>query len=155
MPISEEHLAELKKFFDKPVSQTGTKPLKNAIEVAIYIEGEGPVTLTKKDGVAIILAQAPTAPDMTFWVSMKALQELNEIQTQDVGDIGVGILKLMAHGDPGFKIKAKVHIGLFTLLRNGYLNVLPLGGPAVMKFLATKGFTGIGKIKEAISHLKD
>ena len=61
---------------------------------------------------------------------------------------------LMLSQEESLRLKAKVHIGSFQLLRNGYLGILPLGGVTVMKFLASKGFSSIGKIKDAISNLK-
>src|SRR5205823_2220193 len=97
----------------------------------------------------------PAKPDMTFHVGPKAVATLVATETEEIGEIGVAILKLMAHEDPEHKIKAKVHIGLFTLLGHGYLSVLPLGGATVTKFLASKGFSSIGKIKEGISRLRE
>ena len=48
-----------------------------------------------------------------------------------------------------------VFVGPFDFLTHGYLGILPLGGATVMKFLASKGFTGISKIRDAISKLRD
>jgi hypothetical protein len=60
----------------------------------------------------------------------------------------------MASADAACKVKAKVHVGIFDMLRKGYLGVLPLGGTAVMKYLGTKGFGSIGKVKDALSQMK-
>lgn len=144
----------LKELFARSVCRKATGPLRKGIELAVHLNGEGPVTLTKTAEGLDVLSKAPAKPDMTFHVPEKALLELLGTQTEDVGEIGVAILKLMAHGDPAYRIQAKVHIGPFDLLRNGYLGVLPLGGATVMKFLSTKGLTGVGKIKDAIGRLR-
>lgn len=153
--MSSELVTQLKGFFERDVCQRATKPLRDGIRIAVEIEGEPPATLMKRGGRMEVLAEPADKPDMTFRVGPKAIPTLAATTTTDIGEIGVEILKLMAHSDPAYKIGAKVHIGLFELLRNGYLGVLPLGGATVAKFLATKGFTGIGKIKEGISRLRE
>jgi len=147
-------VTQLKEFFSRPVCNAATKPLREGVQIAIYLDDQGPVCLTKKNKAMTVETTAPAKPDMTFWVPAPAVATLTSLTTEDVGEIGVEILKLMAHDDAAHRISAKVHIGTFDLLRHGYLGVLPLGGPAVMKFLASKGLTGVGKIKDAISKLK-
>jgi len=149
-----QSLDRLKEFFQRPVCRKGTAPLRKGIEIAVFLDGEGPATLRRAADGMEVLNQAPAKPDMTFRISGSALGELLKTETEDVGEIGVAILKLMAHSDPAMRLQAKVHIGAFDLLRNGYLGVLPLGGATVMKFLSTKGLTGVGKIKDAIGRLR-
>ena len=129
-PIPESSINALKTFFDRDACQRATKPLRDGIEIAIYVEEGGPLTLTKLNGRAAIVPASPAKADMSFWVTEKGMKQLVGNVTDDVGEIGVAILQLMAHSDPAYRMKAKVHIGLFDLLRNGYLSVLPLGGPA-------------------------
>ena len=130
------------------------EPLKKGTEIAVHLAGEGPATLVREASGPKVLATPPSNPDMTFHLSRLGLEELIKTETEDVGEIGVAILKLMAHEDPGYRLQAKVHIGPFDLLRKGYLGVIPLGGATVMKFLASKGITSIGKIKDAIQRMK-
>jgi hypothetical protein len=152
--MSDSSIADLQAFFSRPVAQAGTGPLKDGFEVALYIDEEGPATLTKQNGTAVILATPPRKADMTFWISRAGLQKLMDSQATEVGEIGVAILQLMTSSDPSLQMKAKVHAGMFDLLRKGYLGVIPLGGATLMKFLSSRGFTGIGKIKDAISRLR-
>ena len=133
----------------------GTAPLRDGIEIALILADGTKATISRRAGTTHVTAGAPPRPDMTFTLGAKSVEPLLAIQSDDVGEIGVEILKLLAHEDPDYRLKAKVHIGPFDLFRHGYLNVLPLGGPTVMKFLASKGFTGLGKIKDAISSLRD
>ena len=87
-------------------------------------------------------------------VPQKGLDRLLALSTEDVGDIGVEILKLVTSQDKDTRMTLKVKVGMLTMVRNGYLGVLPLGGTTVMKFLASKGFTGLGKIKQGIESLR-
>lgn len=144
----------LKEFFASPISQKGTKPLKNGIEIGIHITDCPALTLLKQEGKVLLSEGIAKCPDMTFWIGKKGIHQLVETKTDDIGEIGIAIIKLMLSQDPDIQLKSKVHIGTLQLLTHGYLGVLPLGGSTVMKFLATKGFSNIGKIKEAISHLR-
>lgn len=152
--IPDTTFEKLKLLFQKEVVQRATKPLRTGVEIAVYIDGNGPVTLKKTADSLLAEDRVPQSADMSFWVTTQALQELLKQESSDIGEVGVSILKLMAHSDPQLKMKAKVHIGAFNLMRNGYLLVLPLGGGTVMKFLASKGLTNLSKIKDAISSLK-
>jgi hypothetical protein len=153
--VPESSLLLLREFFDRPLSQEATKPLRDGIEIAVYIDKEGPATLGKNGGRAVVTDGIPAKPDMTFWVTTPALKQLNETKTEEIGEIGIALCKLMLSSDPNLQLKANVHIGLFDLLRNGYLGVIPLGGASLMKFLASHGFGSIGKIKDAISKLRN
>ncbi len=154
MPDSQVYFKELSDFFSRDVCQRATKPLREGIQIAVHVAGAEAMSLSKKGGRLSVEAGPPKKADMTFLVPERALRELTATDTNEIGEIGIAILKLMAHSDPEMRISAKVHIGLFDLLRNGYLGVLPLGGAPVMKFLASKGFNGVGKIKDAISRLR-
>lgn len=153
-PIPEAAKAALNDFFKRDVAIRATAPLKDGVEIALFVDDAGPLCLTKKDGRPQINDTTPKRPDLTFWATTKGIEDLCKEKTEDIGEIGVMILKLMASSDPALRLKVKVHIGGFDLFRNGYLGVLPLGGTTVMKFLASKGLTGIGKIKDAISSLR-
>lgn len=150
----QKHYESLAAFFRRDVCQRATKPLRDGIVIAVAVDGEAPLSLTKMGGRMEVTMEKPAKPDMSFSLTAKGLEQLSSLQTEDIGEIGVGILKLMAHSDPAYRMTAKVHIGMFDLLRHGYLGVLPLGGPTVMKFLGAKGFGSIGKIKDALSRLR-
>lgn len=153
MPVNPSHLEALQAFFQKPIAQQGTSPLSNGTTIAVYLDNEGPVTLTRFAGKAVIEDKVPAKPDMTFWVPGKALEHLNSQDWKSVGEVGIEIVKLMV-GDEAAKVKAKVHIGPFDLFRHGYLGVVTLGGPSFLQFLASKGLTGIGKIKDAVNQFR-
>ncbi len=152
--VIEDHFASIQRFFERGVAQRATRPLRDGITIAIHLDGKGPVTLTKQNGSAVVLKEVPQKPDMSFWIPGPGIQTLTAVTSEEVGEVGIEILKLMAHSDPAYRVVAKVHIGPFDLLRHGYFSVLPLGGPTFMKFLGNMGFNGIGKIKDAISKMR-
>ena len=145
---------QLKDFFSRDISQKATQPLKNGIEIEICIDGAPSLTLTKKNNKLELLSTPPKNADMSFWIGNKGVEELVQCETEDIGEIGIAIIKLMLASDPKFQLKSKVHIGTLKLISHGYLAVLPLGGPKIMSFLASKGFANLGKIKDAISQLR-
>lgn len=152
--IPEIDFENLKKLFSKVPSQTATKPLREGIEIAVYINESGPVTLSKSAGRAVVTNLPPIKPDMTFWATSEGVKELAELETDEIGEIGIAICKQLLSKESNKILKAKVHIGTFDLLRNGYLGVIPLGGTALMKFLGSQGLGGIGKIKDAIAKFR-
>lgn len=147
-------LEKLKSLCARPVFQAGTAPLKKGVEMAVHIDGGQAVTLARTDEGAVVLERIPASPDLTLLLPSSAIETLSQTATEDVGELGVEILKLMSHAERDKKIHVKVHIGLLEFVFHGYLGILPLGGPTVMKFLASKGFTSIGKIREAIANLR-
>jgi len=151
---SKDNIVLVNAFFGRAVSRRGTKPLKQTVLMALYIDESEPLSLVKRDGFVQAEAKGPDSPDLSFWAPRKALEQLQQNPTEDLGELGVGIVKLMAHPDPNFRIRTKVHIGIFELMRKGYLSIIPLGGTTLMKFLASRGLTGIGKIRTAIQSLR-
>ena len=146
--------SRLQEFFSRDVSTRATKPLKDNIEIALHLDSLTPVCLTKTDGKLLLKESVAKSPDMSFWVSSAAINQLCDFQTEDIGEIGIQIIKLMLTENTDIRLKVKVHIGSIALFTHGYLGVLPLGGATVMKFLASKGFSNIGKIKDAISKVR-
>ncbi len=146
--------SELKRFFDKPACQKATAPLREGAAVCIVVSGTR-LGLVRQSGKMEVTESAPKKADMTFELPIESLKELADNPTEDIGELGIAILQLMAHSDPTRRMGAKVHIGPFDLLSRGYLAILPLGGGTVMKYLASKGLTGISKIREGISRMRD
>lgn len=147
-------LEQIKEYCDRNVFQAATAPLKEGVAFAIYVDHAGPVTMVKKGNRMTVVDEAPTEPDITAEIPGAALEELLKQKTEEVGELGVALLKAMSDADAQKKIRVKVHIGLLTFVFHGYFGILPLGGPTVMKFLSEKGFTSLSKIKEAISALR-
>ena len=144
---------QIQAFFDRDICLRASKPLKEG--VVFFLEADkSPYAVTKHKGRLVVSQGKPTDPEMTFTLPLKALQRLEATTTDDIGEMGVEVLKLVLSPDPDEKISSKVHIGPIELFLRGYLSVLPLGGPTVMKYLASKGFASFGKVKDAISRMR-
>ena len=153
VPMAESLLSLVRSFFDRDICARAAKPLKLGVTLLVQID-ETPFTVTKENGRLDTSEGAPAKPEMSFFVPRAALDTLLAEKTQDIGEMGVAVLKLVASQEAAKRITTKVSIGPLDLLLRGYLAVLPLGGPAVMKYLASKGLTGIGKVKDAISRMR-
>lgn len=142
-------------FFRRDVCKRATAPLKAGVEIGVSVEGAPALTLTRTKQGFEVLERQPNKPDMTFSIPLSSLEALCQNPSEDVGEIGIAIIQLMAHSDPEKRMGVKVHAGMLDLLWKGYLNVLPLGGSAVMKQLGTMGFSSLGKIKDGISKMRE
>jgi hypothetical protein len=146
--------SKIQEFFDRPVAVKATSPLSADAEVLIKCDTQE-FTLSRKGKKNVVTEGAPAKPDMTFEVPPKALDILLGTHTEEVGEIGIAIASHMIHPNPEQRVTSKIHIGLMSLIRKGYLSILPLGGASFMKYLATKGLTSMSKIRETISKMKD
>ncbi len=151
--MADRHETRLRALVESDVFQSGMRPIKDGRTLAIQFPTET-LTLTKTGGHARVEAQAPTKPDLTFVIPEAALSRLEASQATSIGDVGIEIAKLLLEEDAALRMQTKVHLGLFDMVRYGYLGVLPLGGPAFMKFLSAKGFGSMSKIRNVISNLR-
>lgn len=149
-----EAYSTLAGFFDKPVCQLGTSPLSRSASINLYVETWGPFCLSRSQGGTQLTKIAAEQPDITVRVPWETLRELQSSQFENVGELGIAILKAMADPNVSKRIGTELHIGLVTFIRRGYLGILPLGGIQVMHYLASKGLTNLGKIREAIASKK-
>ena len=111
---------QLKKFFARDIAQKATQPLKNGIEIEICIDKATSLTLTKINNSLELLATPPKNADMSFWIGSKGVEELVKCETEDIGEVGIAIIKLMLASDPDIQLKSKVHIGTLKLISHGY-----------------------------------
>lgn len=150
----EEKWLALTELIDRPLFDEGMKPLSDSILVHINLEGDV-FSLTKQDAKPTLSDKESPNPNLSFTLSMEALERLKAEPNPTVGSTGIAIIKLLVHSDPKIRAGAKVHIGLFDLARLGYLSVLASGGAPLMKFLSSYGLSGMGKIRSAIEKFRD
>lgn len=152
--MAQETIELANRFFSRPETRGGAKPLKTGTEVELRIREDSPICLVKEK-TGFVAAPRPAAnPDITLTMQRTGFDALVSIDKQDIGELGVEILKLMAHSDPEKKIRVQVHIGVLKMATRGYFGIIPLGGKSVMSFLATKGFGNLSKIKAALEKLR-
>ncbi|MBI2604625.1 MAG: hypothetical protein HYW49_00960 [Deltaproteobacteria bacterium] len=156
-------LTEFKGFFEEnDLAKKAAKSIKDGREIEILVPDAGPVsdaplkfTFTKESGRNVLRDGAPTSPDLTFTLPKAAADEILTTPFESVGQVGLRIFEKMLSSDPKQKVRAKVHVGFLSLLSGGYLGVLVSGGGDVARFLASKGLSSAGKIKDVVSKMKN
>lgn len=152
---SEPAFSYLNHFFSSPQAQKTSATIRKGTEIAIQVEGLPSFCLKKDEQGLELLAQAPSHPDLTFYLGADTPALLSELRSEEITDLALSIFKLMVSDDPRKKIKVSVHVDFFRLINNGYFKVLAQGGPEVMRFLAEKGLGNFSKIKSIISQTKE
>jgi hypothetical protein len=151
---------ELKAFLeDNDVSRTASKPLKDGVEIGVHFHGHpGEYHIVKEQGRLAVKTGPARAPDWTAVISEAAVHHIKALPNPDIGDLGVELLKLMARGhkEPDADAFVKVHLSasFFTMLRHGYLGILPLGGPKVAKFLSERDLISVSGVKRVFKKLR-
>ncbi|NBX92174.1 MAG: hypothetical protein EB078_04295 [Proteobacteria bacterium] len=146
---------QLDSFFQRSVCQKAGAPLREDIEIGIQTDTNHTFSLIKNQGKLSLLRNSPSAPDLTFFLGSKSTEALSDIESDDIGEIGVTVLGLMLEQAKDYRISAKIHTHPITLFRKGYMGVLALGGSPVLSFLAKKGIGNLSSIKAAFLKLKE
>lgn len=155
--MEDKYLKQLKEFFEaREVCSKAAKPLRDSAsaEIAIPVENKT-YTFQRKDKKNVVSAGKPSDPDLYFALTPKALEELINYDSDEIGDWGVKVFSLIFTKDIEKKIVIKIKTGLLKLTFKGYLGIIPLGGAGLMKYLAKNGFSSLGKIKDALTKAKD
>jgi len=143
---------KLKAFLEnKPASKKVAGHLKSGVEVGVVI-GNQIECAYYQDKEGPVFEQRPAkSPDVIFFIKPESVDILAQEKGDDVGELGIAILKEYLSG--GIRIKAPG--SLFALSTHGYIGIIKEGGVTFTKFLAQHGLTNISKIMSAIKKLKN
>jgi hypothetical protein len=152
--------AQIKLFLEESeAARKASAPLKEGSEIGLQFRGfpEQYHVVKMKDRLAIYEGPAKR-PDWTGTITPAAVAALRALENPDIGDLGVEIFKRMARGilDPEGEDNIRVHLdaGFFTIMRHGYLGILPLGGPKVAQYLAQHGLKNVSGFRRVIKKLR-
>jgi hypothetical protein len=152
--MSAPTLDQLRTFFEEnALAQRAAASLKNGAQIALVVDGAR-YTFTKESGHNRLLDEPATKADMTFTIPGAAALELITRRFDSVGQVGLHIFEDVMSQDPQRKVEARFHCGFLTLMTSGYLGILSAGGADVAKFLGSKGFGSVSKLKDVIARLK-
>jgi hypothetical protein len=141
----------LKKFFEtSEVARKATKPLHDAAEVALQLDG-GPAHFKIAGGRAAVHEGPAANPDFTLHLPDGAVKRITSLRSDDVGEFGIEFFKLVLEKDPALKAKVKIDASTTQLLSHGYLGVLAQGGLKVTWWLLKNG---VKNPKAAIDRLR-
>ena len=141
-------------FFERPVAERAAAPLSVGAEIELKIGEEETFTFTRVGGKNGIRSGAARSPQVTFRLTAPAAERVLSIQSDDIGEIGVEIARMILSPEPGAKVGIQIHAGLFSLVTMGYLGVIAAGGASFASYLASKGINGASAIKAALGKKK-
>ena len=91
-----------------------------------------------------------TNPDVVFHIRPEALEVIATKTKDEIGDVGVNVLKEILAGSIQVKVPGKI----LNLMSRGYLDMLRSGGAPVMTLLARNGLASVTKIMSSIRKMK-
>jgi hypothetical protein len=152
-------LQRFQEYFARPVAETAAKSLADGAEIQIHIrESSGEIqetfTFTREGKKNKVITGPAASPQLSFFMTPSAAEQVLSDPSEDIGAIGVGILKLIVSTDANKKVSVKFHAGFLTLFNKGYFGVLTAGGSQFAAFLAARGLNGMGAIKAALGKMK-
>ena len=157
------------KYFSRPVAETAAQSLSDGVEIAIQVisapktgasaptSGENvleTLVFTREKKRNCIKNIAPHQPQLTFRMTEAAAEALLSDPSDQIGEIGVNILRLIFSPDPTKRIWIQFQSGFFTLWSKGYFGVLKAGGSGFAAYLASRGFSGMDAIKAALRKIR-
>jgi hypothetical protein len=143
---------KLKAFLEtKPASQKAIRHLRKGVEIRVVIGNQIECAYFQNEGVPVFEQRPAKSPDVVFTIKPESVDILCKEKGEDVGELGIAILKEYLSG--GIRIKAPGSI--ISLSTNGYLGVIKEGGVTFAKFLAQHGVTNISKVMSVIRNMKN
>lgn len=141
----------LKTFFEtRTAAKVALSTIKEGTEIGVVIGGNVECTVFQHNHCPVVENRAAVHPDIIFYIRPESVYIIANNSKDEIGDIGVHILKEVLSGG----IQIKIPGGVMNILSQGYLEMLRKGGAPVMSFLAQHGFGSVPKIVSAIKSLK-
>lgn len=144
-------------YFSKPVAEEAARSLSKGSEIEFQITSADSAkeifTFQRQDKKNHIKAGPASSPQIRFILTCDAADQILEFKSDNVGEIGIHILKIFFSESPSDKkpMRFEIESGFLGLLSKGYLGVLAQGGAAFAGFLASKGLGGMSAIKAALA----
>ena len=147
---AEQSFLTLKNFFEtRAAAKQALSYLDKKAEIGIVIGGIVECALFQRDGQPLVERRAAEKPDFIFNISPESVVILNERTKDEIGDIGINVIKEVLAGN----IKIKVVGSLFNLVRRGYFEMIARGGAPVASYLARHGLN-VTKIMSTIKQMR-
>lgn len=127
------------------------KTIKEGVEIGIVIGDLVDCTLFRQGDQPVVEQRPAREPDVIFHIRPESVEVLNSRTKDEIGDIGVNILKEVLAGNISIKFPGR----FMNLLSRGYLDMIKQGGAPVMSFLAHHGLASVAKITAAIRRMKN
>lgn len=140
----------LNQFFrERRAPKRALAALREGIEIGIQIGGQLECAVFRREDDIYLERRGAIQPDFIFSLKPETVIVLAQQTTDDIGNIGLAIFKEMLAGS----VQVKMPGGLFSVLRNGYLEVVATGGPAVATYLAQIGLNSPTRVIRFLKNL--
>jgi hypothetical protein len=148
---AEDAFQTLKSFFEsRQAARQALSTIKEGVEIGIVIGDQVECALFRNGEQPVVEARPAQNPDVVFHIRPESVYVLSGRTKDEIGDIGVNIMKEVLAGN----IQIRVPGRLMNLLNRGYLDMLRQGGAPVTAFLARHGLTNITKIVGTLKQMK-
>lgn len=142
---------KLKKYLEsRPASRKALSHLRKGVEISVVIGHQIECALFNEDGEPRLEMRKAKNHDVVFYVKPETVEVLSQHPGEDVGELGIAVLKEYLSGG----VRIAVVGSVFGIMKNGYVSIIKEGGATFAKFLATYGLTNITKILAVIKNLK-
>lgn len=148
---ADESFLTLKTFFEtRNAARQALGALDESVEIGIVIGEMVDCALFRRGSDPVVERRAARNPDVVFHIKPESVIVLNDRTKDEIGDIGINILKEVLAGN----IRVSIPGSILNLARRGYVEMISRGGPPVAAFLARHGISSVPKIVNAIKRMK-
>lgn len=151
-PLSD--FEKLQLFFERSICQQTATHLKDGVEICLELKNSPPFLLKKTGNKLELLKASCHQPDMTFFLGKEIPSLLSAIPSETPSEIGISLLDMVLSNKEDGKIRLKIHIDSFAMIRKGYFRILASGGTPLMNYLGKFGLGSFSQIKTIISQLR-
>ena len=152
-------------YFSRDVAHRAAKSIADGaeIEFSVCLSADPKVqtpaieafTFTRVEGRNLIRAAPSSSAQILFKMTPQAAEAILNDPTEEIGQIGVNIAKLMISPDANRRIGMKLQVGFMSLFSKGYLGVLTTGGSEFGSFLASRGQNGLRAVQSLLRKKSD
>jgi hypothetical protein len=148
---ADETFQTLKTFFEtRKAASQAMAAVQEGVDIGVSIGETLDCTLFRRGDQPIVERRAAVNPDVVFHIRPETVYILNDKTKDEIGDIGVNVLKEILAGN----IKIKVPGRFLNIISRGYLDMIRKGGVPVARYLASHGFANVSKIISTIKKMK-
>ncbi len=149
-----------REYFRRPVAEKAAATLASGVQIELQIAPADPsapaetFTFTRQDGKNAIVEGAASDPELVFILTPTAADSILTDPSDEIGSIGVHLLKLVVATDANRRVNVRFKAGFLKLWSKGYFGVLKSGGSQFAAQLSSMGLSGMDAIKAALKNLK-
>ncbi len=148
---AQEAFETLKTFFEtRRAAKQAMSAVKEGVEISVVIGETVDCALLRRGDEPVVEKRPAKQPDLVFHIKPESVYVLNNQTKDEIGEIGVNVLKEVLAGNIRISVPGK----FLNILSRGYLDMLRQGGAPVMAFLARHGLTNVSKITSTIRKMK-